>query len=537
MPHTPNRTRRPLHRAVKTLVTKPQKRLQIALRWLAVLCSSWLAVAVGAGYDQRPHLGIWWWVSAFGLAACAAIFSALAFWQSLVTQERVETKVREQTQRAWFALGPLPLQERAGEQLDLVTNGATRTARYRGGFLSASTASLSTPVLVCLTIGTFISWKIAGALALVLIVGIVVLGGFSGLTKNVGAQFRRSQMALRQNFLQGIDALESLTYANAGTQYGKQLARENERHRQRTMRLLAGNQTLIFVMDVAFSLAAFLLATYLGARAVDDGTLTSGQALSLLILTVLLIDPVELIGAFFYVGISGRATGRQFSELFHAADDHPQRRPQNSKQLELHEVSAGWADGPDILVDVTETIRAPQRIVLVGPSGVGKSTLLAVVSGELTPRSGELSRPQRTTLVEQRTYLFNASVADNLRLGAPGATTEELWQALSSANLAEEILLLPQGLDTVIGADGVSLSGGQAQRLALARALLSCPELLLLDEPTSQVDLTSEAQILEALDRIGDNCAVLMVAHRPEALHHATQVWELREGRVVAHED
>ena len=133
----------------------------------------------------------------------------------------------------------------------------------------------------------------------------------------------------------------------------------------------------------------------------------------------------------------------------------------------------------------------------------------------------------------QSTWLFSGTIASNLRLAAPGASDEELWEALATANLAEEVRGMPEGLETRVGERGLGLSGGQAQRVSLARAVLADRPLLLLDEPTSQVDLAGEAAIIEAIDRIAAGRTVVTVSHRAGALTGADRVITVEGGRIT----
>ncbi|EEH66064.1 ABC transporter, ATP-binding protein [Actinomyces urogenitalis DSM 15434] len=196
-----------------------------------------------------------------------------------------------------------------------------------------------------------------------------------------------------------------------------------------------------------------------------------------------------------------------------------------------------------MLTDVDLEVPAGRRLAVVGPSGAGKSTLLALLAGDLLPTSGTVSingtRSSAATadevrgasaLVTQSTWLFTGTIADNLRLADPDATPERMWWALEAANLADEVRAMSQGLETAVGERGMSLSGGQAQRLSLARAFLADRPLLLLDEPTSQVDLASEAQIVEAIERLAEGRTVVTVSHRAGALTACDRVVTVENG-------
>ena len=183
---------------------------------------------------------------------------------------------------------------------------------------------------------------------------------------------------------------------------------------------------------------------------------------------------------------------------------------------------------------------------MVGPNGAGKSTLLSLLRGTLPAQRGAVVLDGRdlgalepeqvcriSACVAQSTWLFSGTVADNLRIANPGATDEELWEALRRAHVADEVERMPQGLDSDVGERGQLISGGQAQRLSLARAFLSGRRILLLDEPTSQVDVVSEAAIIDALAGIGPERTVLMVTHRRSLLSIADAAHELRDGVLL----
>ena len=550
-----------LHPGVGATTPRYAMVTQIALRWISTLAGAIVAVLVGRAVDLYhqggPNFSLPgnWWAWVVVMISVAAITMGVASALSLRNQSETERGLREASQRAWVSLGPIRIRGREGALLDLATNGALRAARYRGGFMAATVASLSAPVVVALVMGVELGWKVAGIMALVIIVGPLVIGAFQGVNKDVGDRFRASQTHLRGAFLEGIRALESLAYAGAGGRYAADLAETNEQHRRKIMRLLGANQLLILIMDLAFSLAALVLATILAVNGLQGGALTLGQALSLILLTLLLVAPVDLIGQFFYIGIGGRAAQRQFSALLREQDQaeeddrravahHQVPDAEQRSTVVVENLTAGWPDGPDLFEGASLTIDQGEHVALVGPSGVGKSTLSAILQGLLHARSGNVlvagsqhTSPDGPTadaaVVEQRSYLFNGTIAENLRLVRPDATDDELWAVLEQANLAGEVRAMPSALQTQLGDHGSRLSGGQAGRLAIARALLKDAPFLILDEPTSQVDLASEALILDALEQASEGRAVLTIAHRRAAVRKADRVLQVKDRHIV----
>ncbi len=215
-------------------------------------------------------------------------------------------------------------------------------------------------------------------------------------------------------------------------------------------------------------------------------------------------------------------------------------------ELTFEGVSFGYEPDHPVLKDISFTVQPGMRVVILGASGVGKSTLLGLVTRDFDPQAGRVLvdgvdlrrvalQPWRAQVAQvlQETFLFSQSVADNIRFARPDATPREIEAAARAANAYDFIRALPQGFETPVGERGVKLSGGQRQRVAIARAVLSDPRVLLLDEPTSAVEPESEALILEGLLRLAERRTTLIVTHRLSLARGADLVVVLHEGRVV----
>lgn len=198
------------------------------------------------------------------------------------------------------------------------------------------------------------------------------------------------------------------------------------------------------------------------------------------------------------------------------------------------------------LRDVNIVIPSNQMTAVVGPSGAGKSTLIDLLMGLNQPEKGQivvdgvpltsenlLSYRKIISYVPQDPFLFNTTIRENLELVLPGVTEKEMWEALEFSSAAEFVKKLPQGLDTLIGDRGVRLSGGECQRLVLARAILRKPSILILDEATSALDSENESKIQEAIDRLKGRMTIIVIAHRLSTIRNADQVVVLEQGRVI----
>ena len=208
---------------------------------------------------------------------------------------------------------------------------------------------------------------------------------------------------------------------------------------------------------------------------------------------------------------------------------------------------------PAVLSDISLDIPAGQMVGIVGPSGSGKSTLARLVQRLYTPEGGrvfidgiDLAMVDTTWLrrqigvVLQQNVLFNCSARENIALADPGMPLERVSAAAALAGAHEFILELPHGYDTIIGERGASLSGGQCQRIAIARALLANPRILIFDEATSALDYESERIIQENMRRIAAGRTVIVIAHRLSAVRGADRIVTLDRGRLVedgTHED
>lgn len=533
----------PLDARVVEATPRARIAVPLALGWLQALALAGVLLLVGRALDailagEVPNASTVILLVALVLAAVVAAAVSTVLVQR--SKNATERALRRLLVGQLFAVGPLALgRERTGSLVSTATASIDRASAYRAGFLGPIVASLTTPLLVLAVIAVAIDPLIAGLLLLLVpLIPLIIIGVQRAFRSSTGA-YRRSAGQLSAAFLSAIQGLTTLTLNRAAARTGEDLRERGEQNRRRVMRLLAGNQVLILAVDAVFSLAMITGAAGLAVWRLEDGAITPGQAAALVLLSTLLTGPVDIVGQFFYIGMTGRnaerelsaaVAGRPVSDLAAPAA----AGPGEVAALELRGVTAGYERGQAVLSEYSLRIEHGERVVITGPSGSGKSTLLTLAQGLLAPREGIVlvggepagSSQARAALavVEQTTFLFTGTVADNLRVAKPNASDDELWAALAAAELSEDLERSPDGLETQVGESGLSISGGQAQRVAIARAFLRDASVLLLDEPTAQVDLRSERLITRALAKLAEGRTVVMVSHRPTSILAADRV-------------
>jgi ABC-type multidrug transport system fused ATPase/permease subunit len=289
----------------------------------------------------------------------------------------------------------------------------------------------------------------------------------------------------------------------------------------------------------------------LGAYHVIQGKLTVGQMLVVIAYIAAVYKPLETIS--YTIGslqdrfVSLQAT---FNLLDTEPDikDGPNARAvqRASGRVTYDNVQFSYSGRTDTLRDMSFEVRPGQVIGIVGPTGAGKSTLVSLLPRFYDPKQGRIlldgadireltlkSLREQISIVLQESLLFSGSVAENIRYGRLNASMPEIIEAAKSANAHEFIMRLPQKYDTVLGERGAAISGGERQRISVARAFLKNAPILILDEPTSSVDSKTESVILDALDRLMVGRTTMVIAHRLSTLRHADQILVLNHGQLV----
>lgn len=442
--------------------------------------------------------------------------------------------------------------ERTGKVQATILDGV----QHLEGYLSRYIPQCFVAILAPIPIIAFL--YLVNPLIAVVVVGCMLLvplapALYSHLLGRYGRQHWEAYRALNAQFLDAMQGMTTLKAFNASTRQGAQLQTDAWRLYRSTMR-----QLMVSLIGTGFIglLTGAGTAAAIGLGSLDLAAGASSMAVLLLILLLVgeCFRPLLLLDRYWHIGFAGLAASDGISRMLDAqpeVSDPPapvHATPgQTSPTVSFQAVSFGYNDGErSAITDLSLHIAPGERVALVGRSGAGKSTIVALLLRFFDPQQGLItlagqdlraysltSMRRMFAVVSQDTYLFYGTITENLRLARPEATQADLEAATQAANIHSFIAGLPHGYETLVGERGLRLSGGERQRIAIARALLKDAPILILDEATSSVDAANEAAIQEALERLTRGRTTLIIAHRLSTVVHADRIIVLEAGRAV----
>lgn len=518
---------------------------------LTVAATALGAALLGGAIEGQPWSELvpvlWWFI------ACALAGALMAWWQSDISHtwafsllKRLRMRIFDGLERA---TPRLLLGKRTGDLTSTVINDVNATelffAHLAGDYLA---------LVVVAAIGvTVIAVADATLAGLTLIVMILIAIVPFLLAQRAGAQaqhMRADQGALTADVLDGVQGLRELAAFDAERSYLDRVKRASVRLRRSRVKYERRATAEIVTGDLLLSLGS-LSIVLLALHQHANGMYSIAGTLTLIVLALAAIAPVATVSA----------AGRQLGDIRAAASrilqiaDYPDAVPDHGTQvvpgtrtprLTFEHVRFGYKPDEPVLRDVSFTVEPGETVALVGASGAGKTSTANLLLRFWDPDYGRITvngvdikdipidqLRALVTLVPQDSHLFNMSVAENIRLGRPEATDDEVREAARLAAADRFINSLPDGYDAPCGERGTQLSGGQRQRIALARALLKDAPLLVLDEAVSSLDATNEEHVHKALARARQGRSVLTIAHRLSTIHTADRIVILDGGAVA----
>lgn len=462
---------------------------------------------------------------------------------------RIKSDLRMRVFNRLLELGPAYVRrERTGELVHTLTEGIEALDAYVSQYLP----QLVLAALVPLAILVFV-FPIDWLSAIVLLFTGPLIPLFMMLIGSAAEALTRKQYAqlslLSAHFIDVLQGLATLKMFGRSRAQIETIARVSHQFRDATMNVLRVAFLSAFALEMIATLSTAIVAVQVGLRLLY-GQLEFESALFVLVLAPDFYLPLRLLGTRFHAGMNGVAAAARMFEILETEDKGrrikalPLSSVLCSPSIAFHDVHYAYADQP-ALTGISFTIEPGQRVALMGATGAGKSTLVNLLLRFSEPTRGEIywgDTPMRAVSpvewrkhiawVPQLPYLFNDSIANNIRLARPAASLDEVRRAAELAHADEFIARLPQGYATLIGERGARLSAGQAQRIALARAFLKDAPFLILDEATAHLDIENEMLIQDAIENLLRGKTALIVTHRPSTATRADKIVVLHAGRI-----
>jgi ATP-binding cassette, subfamily C, bacterial CydD len=469
---------------------------------------------------------------------------------------RIKADLRRRLIAHLLRLGPSFTQrERSGELTLTATDGLDALDGYFRDYIPALFTALLIPLTI-LAVVLPLDW-LTFAVLLVTAPLIPIFMILIGMAAGALAKSRYGQLGqMSAHFLDVMQGLTTLKLFNRSKAQIDIIAQISDRYRQSTLAVLRVAFLSAFALELLATISVAIVAVEIGLRLLY-GWLPFEQALFLLVIAPEFYMPLRQLGAKFHTGQDGAAAASRLFAILDtpAPDASGNEVVPNFGQIHFDNVSVSFEEGQrPALHDFSLTIHRGEHVALVGATGSGKSTVANLLLRFVQPSNGQILLDAATGTVpltavkadlwrdqigwvSQRGYLFNLSVADNIAIGRgigqTGATVEEITAAAQAANAHDFIRQLPHGYDTVLGENGMRLSGGQAQRIVLARALLRQAALYIFDEATANLDQVSEATIQANLAALHGKATIVTIAHRLDTIRHTDRIVVLDGGRIA----
>ncbi|MFI3200601.1 MAG: ABC transporter ATP-binding protein/permease [Eubacteriales bacterium] len=463
--------------------------------------------------------------------------------QSYLASKSVKEIVREQLYHKVMKVGKhytkhLP----TGELLQLSVEGVEQLETYFGNYLPQFFYAMIAPLLL---FGVVSIWSVKIGIVLFVCVPLIPISMIviQKIAKKLLSKYWGEYAGLADHFLENLQGLNALKIYETDKCKQQEMNQQAERFRIVTMKVLSMQLNSIIVMDVvAYGGAA--LGMVCSLLEYGKGNIGFGTCFFIILLAADFFLPLRLLGSYFHIAMNGVAASKKIFTLLDLEEEQEGREEITSVEMKMEGLSFSYTKDKVTLKEVSLEVPKQQFISIVGKSGCGKSTIASLITGVHKGYTGSLqmggkelstisarSLGKHVTYISANAYIFKGTVRDNLSMANPRVSEEALWKALEETKLAD-FLRDENGLDTMLLEKGSNFSGGQCQRLAIARALLADSQLYIFDEATSNIDVESENCIVELIHELSKNKSVFFISHRLANVVNSDMIYVMEDGRV-----
>ena len=479
--------------------------------------------------------------AAVGIRYFCAVQSAK---MGYLSSKAVKKVLREKIYRKLLRLGS-SYKEKAqtSEIVQISVEGVEQLETYFGAYLPQFFYAMLAPLTLFIVLG-FVNVPAASVLLVCVPLIPAAIAAVQTWAKKLLSKYWGQYTALGDTFLENLQGLTTLKIYRADDFKNDEMNVEAEKFRKITMKVLTMQLNSITIMDlIAYGGAA--LGIVMSVTQYSKGNVSLAGCLLIIMLSADFFIPMRQLGSFFHIAMNGMAAGQKIFRLLDLPEAEEKKADCPKGDIVCRDLHFSYDNDREILSGVNMTFKRGAFTAIVGESGCGKSTISAILTGRNKGYGGsvsvgetELSEIREADLMENITYishqsyLFKGTVRDNLLMGKPDASDSELWEVLERVNLAD-FVRNEKGLDAGLSEKASNLSGGQCQRLALARALLHDSPIYIFDEATSNIDVESENDIMNEIQNLAESKTVILISHRLVNVVKADAIYVMVNGKIA----
>lgn len=479
--------------------------------------------------------------AAVGIRYFCAVQSAK---MGYLSSKAVKKVLREKIYRKLLRLGS-SYKEKAqtSEIVQISVEGVEQLETYFGAYLPQFFYAMLAPLTLFIVLG-FVNVPAAAVLLVCVPLIPAAIAAVQTWAKKLLSKYWGQYTALGDTFLENLQGLTTLKIYRADDFKNDEMNVEAEKFRKITMKVLTMQLNSITIMDlIAYGGAA--LGIVMSVTQYSKGNVSLAGCLLIIMLSADFFIPMRQLGSFFHIAMNGMAAGQKIFRLLDLPEAEEKKADCPKGDIVCRDLHFSYDNDREILSGVNMTFKRGAFTAIVGESGCGKSTISAILTGRNKGYGGSISvgetelseireadLMENITYISHQSYLFKGTVRDNLLMGKPDASDSELWEVLERVNLAD-FVRNEKGLDTGLSEKASNLSGGQCQRLALARALLHDSPIYIFDEATSNIDVESENDIMNEIQNLAESKTVILISHRLVNVVKADAIYVMVNGKIA----